>query len=266
MNAIPRRRRRQAFTIIETVISIIVATTVLGTVISLALAVGRSNTRALVEAPMLNAGGTSVDELNTDLRGTTLVVSSFTASGSTYVSGTSSCALQAQAYNLALGNPIVTGVYDYIGLTYDSTAKQLLETISPGSGSTRITRTNFVMASNVSAATFTYYARDQFSASSASSTFTLSATPTVTPSVYVAGSKTTNFTYVSGTKQITVSGMTSGNDVEVVYSVSPTASSGADLAAATSVVIQFTQSQTDDLGVVRTVTHVAGTRIRNRRI
>jgi Tfp pilus assembly protein PilV len=262
-----RRRAQRGVSLVETVTATVIFTAVIAGTAALTSVVFRTNTRAMVEAPMANASRSSLDELNFQLRGGTAVVPSFTANSLTYSSTTTSVALKSQAFNTTLANPIISGVFDYVGFTYDSTAHQLTETILPGTGGTRPARNSFVIAKNVSAVTFSYLARNQFTAASSSSTvFSLSALPIATPTVYINGAQTSNFSWSAGSQQVTVNGLVSGSDVQVVYTVSPTASSGVALNAVTQVTARLDLQKTDGMNITRTFTLEAGARLRNQRI
>lgn len=259
------RRGKAGSSLFEVLVALFVLALLLGGVMALTLVVRRIDTRNQAESPMANAGRASADEINYRLRAASLVVA--TSSASSVASSGSSINLKLQAFNTTLGNPVLTGVYDYVAFVYDSTARTLSETVVPGTLSTRAGRNNFVLATKVISVTYTYLVRNQFTANTTGSvTKTLTATPTATPTVYVLGAGTSNFTYTVGSQQITVNGLTNGNDFEVVYPISPTANSGGDLLWVTGVNAQIVLQTLDGFAITRTVTEATGARFRNQRI
>jgi hypothetical protein len=206
----------------------------------------------------------AMDETLYQLRGANQVVRSQSVNGTTTTTGVSQVVLAAPGYDPAIAKFYLDNITDYVTLRYDATTKQLLETIVPGTGSVRPTRTNYVLARNVAGCTFTYRVRDYFVSSSTGNTrFTLNATPLSAPKAYVNGVATTgSYNSSNGTYQVNLN--SSKSDVQFVYEISPTSGSNAmALVGEVDVVLQF--SDKDSRQMTRTMTLQGAARLRNSR-
>jgi len=261
-----RRRRHLAaqrgVSIVEGMVAAVIGITILsGTVACMIGATGTVD-RCRTLTSLQTRGGTSADEMFYQLRGCSAVLASQSLNSVTYSTSASSVVFGAPGLSIdANGNADILSVTDYFAYAYSSDNKKLYETLVPGTGSYRKARTNYTLASNVSGVTFTYKVRDQFTATATGSVSqTLKQTATGTPTAYVNGVQGT-CTYSSGT--VTVSGVTKGDDIEVIYPISPTNTSA--LASVTQVDATVTLAQAIDNRGTRTVTLNGTSRLRNVR-
>jgi hypothetical protein len=212
-------------------------------------------------------GGTGADEMLYQMRGCSTVLSGSSAApsgtfSSTYTTSTTGIVFGAPGLSVdSSGNADILSVTDYFAYTYSGDAKKLYETIVPGTGSYRKARTNYTLASNVSGVTFTYKVRDQVTATATTVTKALSQTATGTPTAYANGVQKT-CTLSSNTA--TVSGVSIGDDIELVYPVSSSNTSA--LASVTQVDATISLAQAIDNRGTRTVTLNGTSRLRNVRL
>jgi hypothetical protein len=202
-----------------------------------------------------------MDEILYQLRGSGLIVASQTLGGTAYTTGNSTVTGVAPGYDPAAPTVILSGVQDAIAFKYDSQAQTVSETVVPGVGSVRPSRSQHVIARNVQSLTYTYRVRDQFTSNAAGSvSFPLSASPQSTPTAYVNGSAST--CTVSGTTA-TVTAPTAGADIQFVYPVTPTSTT---LPFVSEVDVTMNFQALDSRQIARTMAIQGGARLRNQRL
>jgi hypothetical protein len=260
-----RRRRGQAgISLIEALVTAFIGTLVLTGTVTCMVGVASSADRAQTYGVLQARSQKASDELLYELRGASQVLASRTINGVTYTTGASSVVFSAPGLSISSGTPdILTSVTDYFAFAYSPDTKILYQSISPGTGSVRPTRTAMALAKKVNSVAFTYQVREQFTASTAG-TFSkvLTYTATGTPMAYVDGQNRT-CTYTSGTNTASVSSVTLGQDVEFVYPVSPT--NTAALAKVSRIDATITTSDVSGANKTRTVTLSGTARLRNVR-
>lgn len=244
-----RRRARAGFSIMEGLMTAAVLGVLLSSALGISGAVARSGSRGDVETQMVGDARLAVDEMLYQIRsashvvasqsltsgGSTLTYTTTAASGSianstvslanTTTSSGSTYVFAAPGYDPAAPTVLLSGVTDYIAIQYDKAAGKVYEVVVPGTGSKRQARTSRrALLKNVKSFYCTFKARDYALATGTSLTVTLRAKPISTPVVYVNGAvRTSNVTVASlgSTATVTLSSLTSGDDVQVVYDVDP---------------------------------------------
>jgi hypothetical protein len=264
-NARAQRRRAQAgASLLETLFTVFIGTLILGGTVACMVGAASSADRAQTFGGLQTQGRKATDELLYELRGASAVLASQTLAATAYTTSASTIVFSGPGLTLdASSNPdVLSAITDYYAFSYDSNGTTLYETIVPGTGSVRPTRTRMVMAKNVSAFSLTYKVRDQYKATSTGSySHALLYAATATPTAYVNGAMTT--CTLSG-QTATISSVTSGADVEFVYPVSPTNTSA--LASVTQVDATITMQQVSGKAITRTITLNGTARLRNVRL
>lgn len=261
-NSLARARRGTA--LIETLVSMFVMSLVITATLGLVSTGTRSADRQTLEAGLAAQARTSLDEVLREVRGAEQVVTTFTNSGATFTSGTANLVVKAPAYD---GAGILSNVYDVVAYRYDANAGTLTQTTVVSNGSQRPVRSGLVIAEHVTNVAYTYSARDQKKGDGAQTAFEMAAQPNATPTVYVNGVvKTTGLSYSASSKTVTfIAAPAAGDDIQFVYSVSPTEDSGKWLAYVIAVSVTLTVRDTDGRNVQRTVTLNGNAQMRNSR-
>jgi Tfp pilus assembly protein PilW len=255
------RRRVAGLTIIEMLVTTFVFSLAMAGVLALISAASIAFDRSRVETDQSSDARLAMDEMLYQLRSAGLVISSQTLSGTTYTTGSSTVTLQAPGYDPSTTNVFLSGVSDAAAFQYDTSTHTLRETIVPGAGSVRPSRSQKVLASNVQSLACTYRVRDQFTTTTAGSVaLTLSASPQSTPTVYVNGAAST--ASFNGTSA-TVSVPSAHSDVQFVYPVTPTS---ATLPFVTEMDVTMSFQTLDSRRIARTMTIQGGARLRNQRL
>lgn len=261
-----RRRNRACLGVssAEMMTGLFLTTTILAGVSTVSLVTARAAEDTKISATLSTTQQTAADEILYQLRAGSEVVTSSQINGITYTTGANSIVFKASAYNASTGGSILTGQNDVIVFSYDSQAKALRETTVPAIGSLRGTRNRFKLAKNVTGVTFSYLARDQFTAmTSGTTTYTLNTRATATPTVYVNGEVGT-CTYNSTTRVATVTNTPLGADIQFQYTVDPSSSDA--LLRVSQVNVSVTVAATNNRQSTQTITLSGAARLRNCRL
>jgi prepilin-type N-terminal cleavage/methylation domain-containing protein len=258
------RPSRRGFSVVELLVVFTIVSVLMTACLSVTSLSLRAADKTATENGLSGSGRMALDETLFQLRGADQVIAAATLDGAARATGATGVVLASPGYDPANPAFYLGGVRDYAALRYDPARRVLLETLVPGSGSVRPFRSDYVLARNVAACTFTYRARDQFSATATGNVnFTLAATPTATPAAYVNGAPTT-CVWNSGSRVATVYAPTRNSDVQFVYPVNPAA--GADtLGRVGEVEITLQLLEPDGRRISRDVTVTGAARLRNWR-
>ncbi len=203
-----------------------------------------------------------VDEMLSQMRYARDVTGSHAFGGKTYTTNGSTIVMTSYGYDPLTPGVVLPTVTDYMIFEYDAASKQIRETLIPGAGSTRIARTNYVIAKNVESVTFTYRARDQEVQRSAITAHTLSANAISKPLVSVNGEPHTGGWLPGLPNRVGVTAK-SGADVQFFYPVSPADTDALDNIQQVDVEVNL--SSTDSRNIVRKLTMSGSACLRNRR-
>jgi len=258
-----RRPRCCGLTLIEVMVTTFVLALVLTTLLAMTSVTLRTTDRRQVEGTLHHRARLAMDEVLLQLRASDLVLPSRSIASLTYSTNGSNIVFSSPGYAPSNTSVFLANVTDYVAFTYDTSDKTLRQTIGVGSGSVRPNRTSFRLADKVSSLTFTYHVREQFKASG-STTFTLSATPLAAPTAFVNGAAAFS-SYDAAAKTVTVASASSGADVQILYTISPTANAGAALAFVSQVDVTMVLSNTDGRNITRPFTLNGSARLRNKR-
>ena len=240
------KRSQRGLSVVELLVASFVIALTLIAACNLSIGVGRASGSYELTNKVSRNTRITIEETLYQLRGAESLQATATV-GNTILSvnGTTTI-LRLPAYNPANSAFFLDNTWDTVVLQYNATDKVIRETIQPASGSARPSRTNQIIARNVTVASFTYYARQNFrSTITGNQTFALGApittsnvvttgtggntTSAVTGvQVFINGSPAT-FTYVAGGNSITVNSPIKGANIQVIYPVSPNVDGGASL-------------------------------------
>lgn len=275
-----RRRRRPRCAPGLSLVEVSVAMTVMGLLLTTALGISGSVTRAAdkngVETRLTGDAREALDEVLYQVRGASSVLPSRALGGLTYTTNAAgtTVVLSAPGYDPASTTVLLPGVTDYVAFQYDSQAKTVVETLVPGAGSKRPARNRYLLAEKVEGFRCTFRARDVFTPGTGSVALVLRAPMAsgASPIVYVNGVQTaaTAVTALSVTT-VTVPVTAAGSEVQVVYDVNPTtyatatAALSEDVKPALEAVVELRFADQDSRRNVRTVTLHGAARLRNRR-
>lgn len=260
-----KNARSRGAAVSELISTFFVTALIMALAANLLTLVNKTAARQRTEAPLSAAAALSINEVTAQLRGGDQVMASQTLNGTTYTTSTSSLVVRAPSFNPATAAVKLSGINDYLVFSYDSSTKQLTETVVPGVGSVRTARTGMVLGKNVTNVSFAYRARDQYK-TLLPGIYTppapgLSGTPTAAPTAVVNG-VITPCTFSALSPRFPTVMAPAGADVEFMYSINPAVS--ADLACVSEINAAFTLSNTDATGVTRTVIMPGAVRLRNR--
>lgn len=274
------RRRLRGITAVEMLVGALAFSVTLISVANLNIGVGRAAGAYERSNRLSRNSRITLDEGLFRLRGAESVQPTF---GSLAL-GPTTAIFRLPAYNPSTPGFFIDNVFDTIVITYDTQNRRILETIYPGSGSARAPRTNWVIAKDVTSATFDFVARQNFRAlDTGNQTFTLRA-PIAAESVsttttgtggntvirtYVTGAQAyvngmpTSFSYNPTNQTITVSCPARGADVQILYPVRPDSDGGSSRQFITQV--KFNVNMRDPNNEKGNVTLQGLSLLRNRR-
>lgn len=229
----PRAGRAQAgLTLIEVVASLFVATIAVVMAAKMFVGAGQTADRSRALSSLGTSATTGTDEILYQLRGASqIATATLSVQGDSFTPSATQIAFYAPSIN-TVTQDIYTTNCDKIAFNYDATNQQITESLDPdsvASGNGRPTHRNFVIARNVSALTFKYYARNYCTATAAgAASCTLSTTykTGTTPTVYVNGAPAGTGVIVAyaTTKSVTtatITGAAANADIEIFYEVDP---------------------------------------------
>jgi hypothetical protein len=286
VSLVQRNRRRATgssaagFTYGEVLVAAAVLSFIGTGVLALTGSVSRNSVRHAARTDMDADSRLAIDEVLLHLRGADQVMDSATLAGRSYTTRAdgSEVVVRVPSFDPA-SRVFLSNTFDKIAIRHDAVNRRLLYTVEPGSSpatSTRIARTEKVLARDVSAAEFTYRINDSFritsggtdSTSVFSATLNLRFTPSGPPSVFVNGAPPAAgaVTAAAGSRSVMVNGVRRGDDVQVRYAVNM---GGADralvLPKVAEVDVRLTMSREGRPGSTVAQVLEGGARLRNQR-
>lgn len=261
-----RMRSRRAFSAVELLTAFGVITSVLSVILSLTWQSVRALDRQQLQTRQGNNARTGIDEFLAQLRYADTVLIAQSISGTSYSTGDTSIVIKAPGYNTATSAVFLAGVSDYVAFRYDASTKRLLESCLPGTGSMRPSRSDLPIAEGVNSLSLTYRAREVLAPSVGSFVYTLKVNATSQPTVLIDGVASTGIWTSLAPNKITIVAPTAKSNIQVAYTVNPTASSGAALQYVKQVDVVVGFSDIDSRNVIRTLNMAGSARLRNQRL
>jgi type II secretory pathway pseudopilin PulG len=212
---------------LEVLISVAITSVVLGTIGMVSLRSTRNAQFEQAQAVGLALGRQALDQLGKDIDAAFKVESTGTCGATNGTCFT----LTVPAYN---ATAIISGAWDTISYWYVTSTKTLHRSVSPGTGSSRTSVTDQVVATGLSSITFQYVALFTQATNGSQSAFTLDAYPPTGASVKavangsnVSGTPNLNVT----TKTVTLASAPATGSIDIWYPFNPTNSSNSALFA-----------------------------------
>lgn len=260
-----RRRAQGAWSIAEvTVASLMIAMLVSG-VLALTGTVARSSDKHTTQAELADDARLAVDEMLSHLRGARLVLENGSVAGRSYATGDAAVVVEAPAYHPAAAGILLPGVSDRVAFRFDRRDGELVESIEPGAGSVRPSRSEKVLARGVADVAFSFRVCDVRPVQKdGSPIFTLSAPATETPAAFVNGVRAGCEATAGGSYRVIASDLRAGDEVQFLYPVSP-AAGAAVLGRVTQVDVTLRMAARDSRQIERRLTLQGAARLRNRR-
>jgi prepilin-type N-terminal cleavage/methylation domain-containing protein len=267
MTARPRRSRRAGFTLIEMLIGVSLIVMITTAVLNLGVVAARTASRSRVRTTNSAHARATLDEVLRQTRAASQVLTSASVAGATVATGDTNLVLQTPSYDAGSAGVLLASKTDTVAFRFDAQAKTITQSTAPAVGSQCPVRSALVVARNVSAVAYTYYAQDEFTGDGTTSAFVLSAKVKtgLVPTAYVNGVPTA-CTYTTATRAAAlVSPPASGANVQFLYVLDPATDGGVWTSHTDRVDVTLTLTDTDGRNTVVSTTLSGSARLRNRR-
>jgi prepilin-type N-terminal cleavage/methylation domain-containing protein len=175
MTARPRRSRRAGFTLIEMLIGVSLIVMITTAVLNLGVVAARTASRSRVRTTNSAHARATLDEVLRQTRAASQVLTSASVAGATVATGDTNLVLQTPSYDAGSAGVLLASKTDTVAFRFDAQAKTITQSTAPAVGSQCPVRSALVVARNVSAVAYTYYAQDEFTGDGTTSAFVLSA-------------------------------------------------------------------------------------------
>lgn len=256
-------------TLAETVVTSTLGVLLAGSLVQFNVSTLWATDKTFAADTLTRAGRSGLDEVLYQTRNASVILGEATVNGTALRTSATTLILRAPSFDATASDFRISGQTDTIVFRFDSGAKALKETIVKGAGTSRPSRTNFVIARNVTSFNVRYQVRDSFTAPASGSTtsYTLTQTPTSgsTPTVLIDGVPT-SATTSGATLTITGSAPPAGANVQVFYPVTPTASGANPVVSAVGITVTLEMSAAGGKRTSQQTWAIDGTaRLRNLR-
>lgn len=267
------KHRQTGITIVEMLLGIIVVAFTLICVFNLVVGASKASASYELTSTLSRHSRMTMDEVLYQMRGGESVPTNANIDTRTVQTSSRTAIVRMPAYHPNHPDLFLEDKWDIAVFEYDSVRKVLYETIKPAEGSSRPSRTKYVLAENVRSAEFTYYAQQSYrSLSVGIQAFALGAPLAVNAAVLFGGSTAgiqvyvdgvpAAFNHVLGTSIVTTDAPL-GATVQIVYPVSPWLDGGLSLPFVSS--IGFTMTVEDPTTSKGTLTLRGDSTLRNHK-